>query len=219
MKTTPTFQAIQETETLEKDALLTALLAELFFHNPDEKLINSIRLIEADDFEQGSIRKTLERLRDAAQCEKSQEESQILDLKRDWTKLFRGISPVYGPSAPYALLYFKGNTNEAMSDMSALYIDGGYDHFQEVQDRVDYIGTGFHYLSFVLLQMVQMKKEGQKVEFDRLGLCADRYFDCYFSGWIPKFCEEARKFAKTDFYKSVLDLTEEVIENLKEQRE
>jgi len=218
MKITPTFQTIQATDTLEKDALLTALLAELFFHNPDEKLLNSIRLIEAEDFEQSSIRETLERLRDAAQCEKADEESKILDLKRDWTKLFRGISPVYGPTAPYALLYFKRNMNEAMSDMTALYLDGGYDQFQNVQDRVDYIGTGFHYLSFVFLQMVQMKKENQKVEFDRLGLCADRYFDCYFSGWISKFCEEARKFAKTDFYNAVLDLTEEVIGSLRQQR-
>lgn len=160
----------------------------------------------------------MEKLRDAAQCEKAQEESKILDLKRDWTKLFRGISPIYGPTAPYGLLYFKGNSNEAMSDIAALYIDGGYDHFLEVQDLVDYIGIGFHYLSFVLLQMVQMQKENQKVEFDRLGLCADRYFDCYFSDWIPKFCEEALKFAKTDFYKNVLDLAEEVIEGLKQQR-
>ena len=206
----------------QNEAALASLLAQFFLHNPDKTFAKALTHLapEGFDFAPGiekamrTIRESAEKI-DAAE-EKHQTESEteaLLDLKRDWTKLFRGISPDYGPTAPYAFLFLKGTTVEMMKDLAALYIDGGYDGYQIVKDRIDYIGTCFQYLATVDLQIVTAIDEKLATEYTRLRLCRKVFLEEYLTPWVETFAERARKFVQTDFYGAVLDLTVEVIDH------
>ncbi|MCD8340414.1 MAG: molecular chaperone TorD family protein, partial [Burkholderiales bacterium] len=121
------------------------------------------------------------------------EESKVLNLKRDWTKLFRGISPDYGPTPPYAALFLKEDPKKVMTGMVELYMDGGYDGFQKIHDRVDYIGTAFQYLSFINLLRINAARNKNALEYSRLSLCFDEFFNHYVKPWVNTFCDRADK--------------------------
>jgi TorA maturation chaperone TorD len=199
----------KDTNALYAEASVFALLGELFNRNPDAQLIESVRALENDALGGSTeLAALFGRLRSyAALSGLTEDDEAFLNLKRDWTKLFRGISPTYGPKAPYGLLYDKCQTPALMADLAALYLDGGFDGFQDVHDRIDYIGTGFKYLAAVALQQIYAVQQKNYTDFARLALCRVRFARDFFS-WVPEFTEGARAYAQTDFYKAVLDLAD-----------
>lgn len=205
---------------VQNEAALASLLAQFFLHNPDKAFAKALTNLAPEGFSFApAIEKAMATIQAGAQKVDQAEEQNttgteteaLLDLKRDWTKLFRGISPDYGPTAPYAFLFLKGTTVEMMKDLAALYIDGGYDGYQMVKDRIDYIGTCFQYLATVDLQIVHAIDEKLATEYGRLRLCRKVFLEEYLTPWVEEFAVRARKFVQTDFYGAVLDLTVEVI--------
>lgn len=198
----------EEIRTLEEKSALFALLKEIYLRNPDKTLVESIREIEPQELSDQSLKDALEKMKDYAVSSGTEEKDErFLNLKRDWTKLFRGVSPVYGPKAPYGLLQMEEFGEQKMSELAALYIDGGYSEFQEKLERIDYIGFGFGFLSRLYLQILNAEDNKNDSELKRLNLCVTTFCRYFFKPWVEKFCEDAEKFAVTVFYKGVLDLT------------
>ena len=194
-------------DRLMEEAGVYSLLAEFFLHNPDKALTDALKALDPAGFSEVSdLAGTVERLLAYLRLSDADADGQLLDLKRDWTKLFRGVSPSYGPTAPYGLLFLKGNVTEMMADLAALYLDGGYDGYQQLHDRLDYIGVGFKYLHCVCLQMAHAVETRDAAEFGRLQLCRRFFLEHYFLPWVPEFCERARHYVKTPFYEAVLDM-------------
>lgn len=205
-----------EIKAIEEQTVLFALLKEIYLRNPDKTLIESIRTIDPEEIENSSMKAALEQMKAYALASGTEEKDEkFLNLKRDWTKLFRGVSPVYGPKAPYGILHMDGAGERRMADLAALYIDGGYSEFQEKSERIDYIGFGFGYLSRLYLQIINAFETEDSVELKRLKLCERVFVSEYFLPWVGKFCEEAAKFAVTDFYKGVLELTKASMDSFK----
>ncbi len=199
----------------ENEAALYALLAVCFSSNPDAKLMRAVAHADLSGFDGlAQIEDAMRRMQAHARAlpeELKAQEAFVLDLKRDWTKLFRGVSPDYGPTAPYALLFLRSAGPEALSDIAALFIDGGYDGYQQIHDRVDGIGVGFDYLKTVSLQLAAACTRSDAVEYKRLKLCRDEFLSQYFAPWVPEFVRRAEKFVQTEFYAGVLELAASVI--------
>ncbi len=184
-------------ETIENEAAAMNLIAEFFLHNPDKPFVEALTHLVPEGFtESVSIREAVQSIASAA-ADAARDDEALLNLKRDWTKLFRGISPDYGPTAPYAFLFLKGNSVEMMSDLAALYIDGGYDGYQKVHDRIDYIGICFQYLATVDLQIANSINEKDALEYKRLMLCRTVFLEQYLTPWVFEFILRARKFVQT----------------------
>lgn len=199
------------TDDIELEAALCALLSEFFVHNPDDTLFRALAELSPEDFDafpavERSLRVIIQNAHKAIE-----NEAALLDFKRDWTKLFRGISPDYGPTAPYAFLFLKCNTTAMLSELAALYIDGGYDDYQNIRDRIDYIGTCFAYLKTVDLQRIHAVQEKNLREFMRLNLCREIFLRQFLLPWIHEFASRARKFVQTPFYSAVLNLTDDSV--------
>lgn len=189
------------------EAAVSSLLAEFYLHNPDKDFAAALQNLIADGFtDDALIQSCVENIRIGASAAQKDDEA-LLNLKRDWTKLFRGISPDYGPTAPYAFLFLKGKTVEMMGDLAALYIDGGFDGYQKIHDRIDYIGTCLRYLATVDLQLVHAIETKAAVEYNRLMLCRKVFLEEYFLPWVFEFLERAKAYVQTDFYENVLELT------------
>lgn len=99
-----------------------------------------------------------------------------------------------------------------MSDLAALYIDGGYDGYQQITDRIDYIGTCFQYLAAVDLQRAHAVETQDGAEYARLSLCRKVFLEEYLTPWAGEFAERARAFVQTNFFAAVLDLVGLMIE-------
>lgn len=201
-----------DTIRFEDEAALYACLAAFFLSNPEKNMLDAAKAFCPEAFAvYPEIAAAVTRIKQYADAADKDNPDTVLELKRDWTKLFRGISPDYGPTAPYGLLFIRGNTGEMMADMAALYIDGGYDGYQSITDRIDYIGTGFDYLKTVSLQLVHASETKDISSAVRLKLCRDTFISKYFGAWVPEFAARARKHAATEFYNGVLDLAVAVL--------
>ncbi len=194
------------------EAAACALLAEFFLHNPDQAFVEALEGLVPEGFtDEARLQATAGVIRSEAAAARI-DDLALLNLKRDWTRLFRGISPTYGPTAPYAFLFLKGSAVEMMGDLAALYIDGGYDGYQQIHDRIDYIGTCLQFLSTLDLQIVHAVDTKDAVELKRLGLCRKVFLEQYLMPWVFEFTRRARAQAQTKFYAAVLDLTDQVLE-------
>lgn len=193
---------------IETEAALCSLLSELFLRNPDAALVKTFREIDPASLAlpEGAA-EAISRMKTYAEAAgETEDDLGFLNLKRDWTKLFRAVSPGYGPTAPYGILFLKGVTQETMAELAALYLDGGYDGFQKLQNRIDYIGTEFQYVATVDLQLLDALSHGAKEEAGRLELCRARFLAEFFSPWVKRYAQEAARFAQTDFYAGALEL-------------
>ncbi len=189
-----------------------SLIAEFFLHNPDKTFVDALtRLVPEGFTDNASIQQAVRNIASCA-ADAAHDDEALLNLKRNWTKLFRGISPDYGPTAPYAFLFLKGNSVEMMSDLAALYIDGGYDGYQKIRDRIDYIGICFQFLAVVDLQIANSINVRDALEYKRLKLCRKVFLEEYLTAWVFEFILRARKFVQTPFYGAVLDLTMHCLE-------
>lgn len=201
-----------QTTEVSNEAAFAALLSQLYLRNPDLELLRALEALDPQALDDDSaLAAPCKRLL-AAACAAQHDEQGVLNLKRDWTKLFRGISPEYGPTAPYAFLFLKGKTLEMMGDLAALYLDGGYDGYQDIGDRIDYIGTCLRYWSVLDLQIEHSIETKDSTEYARLRLCRQVFLQQYLNSWLGVFTQRARAFVQTDFYAALLDLTDAVLE-------
>ncbi len=195
-------------ERLVEEAGVFSMLSEYYFHNPDENLVLSSRKLDPEAAGDEEMREAFAKIRNYAErCGLGEDHEEFLDLKRDWTKLFRAVSPDYGPRAPYGLLWIEGDIGRLMATLAGIYLEGGYDGFRASADRIDYIGTGFQFLSSLALQMAQAVKTGDDAELERLARCRSKFLHGFFRPWVTKYCEATKNSAATAFYAGVIELT------------
>ncbi|RXJ70156.1 hypothetical protein CRV08_00910 [Halarcobacter ebronensis] len=202
--------------TLQNDAEIFALLSSFYLTNPNGVYVKGISQLEIDDIKDGSIKKELKKIRDyAAICGEDESEENMLELKRDWTKLFRGISPTYGPKPPYAQLYKNSISTDFLSSLAELYLDVGYKGYEKINDRLDYIGVVLDALTIITLLRKKSIEQDNEVEYKRLSLIFDSVVHQYFTSWFEEFRNLAVAHVKTAFYDGALKLTLLIAEDLK----
>ena len=130
-------------------------------------------------------------------------------LAVDRTRLFRGLSPGYGPPPPYESVHTEGqfvmgkNTCEVMKD----YLQDGYSLPQGWWDMPDYVGIELDFLGHLYqreaLAWQEAGREDASYWEDR-----QRYFlQEHAMKWMPDLCDVVIKEAATDFYKAVAEIT------------
>lgn len=126
------------------------------------------------------------------------EESASMALRVDWTRLFRGLSPNYGPKPPYELVY-EPHSDEisGLLSLKQLYNNAGLDIAEDAHNRPDYLGFELEFAAYLL------EHEGET----ELGTTYSQFCEQHLS-WIRAFCNEAKPFAKTAFYSWHLEALE-----------
>ncbi len=200
-------------------------LAMIFNQKPDAALVNNIKAMELDFFNQfirgddqnsdvreglSEISKFVMQTRD--QPEKSVEQSLLVD----WTRLFRGIQPGYGPQPPYEGVYLGENENDltTLESVAKFYAKYAVAPSENAGNRPDYIGLELDFLCYLCEQQADAWEKGDEVQAHEFQLAEHDFLKGHLGRWGNVFCERAIEEAKTDFYRGFAHLTRGMIEEM-----
>lgn len=199
------------TEMFEKaanDAEIFSMLAAFYNYNPEQKIIEGASNLNYEEISDEDVRLAVAKIRNYALSGfPHSSEEKLLNLKRDWTKLFRAVSPDYGPKAPYEEVYLAVKNPGLIKELAALYLDADYTRYAELNNRHDYIGIQLDFVAFLSFQRANALKENNLKNYNKLTDLSHDFTVNHIASWFPKFCNEAFKHVRTDFYRGVLGLT------------
>ncbi len=128
-----------------------------------------------------------------------------IELRVEWTKLFRGISPTYGPRPPYEFVYKKAaDESVTMLTMNNLYAKQGLSLSRDAHNRPDYLGFELEFAAFYL-------EEGTEEALGELQKFIAGHLD-----WVDEYCTDALTHAETGFYRWFLTALPQIIHELAE---
>ena len=138
-------------------------------------------------------------------------------LGLDRTRLYRGVSPHYGPPPPFEALWIgEGETSGVLPEMAKIYARSGFNLKPDVHERLDYIGIQMNYLEGEVMNEISLREAGDK-EMVHMALGRERAFLWNHLGeWVPRFVLNARDHAQTDFYRGHLHMLNGFIEQEKD---
>jgi TorA maturation chaperone TorD len=123
----------------------------------------------------------------------------------DRTKLYRGLSPTYGPPPPYEMVWSKKWQDVTLlQTLAGIYRENGLKPSVEVIDRQDYIGVELEFIHALALREVEAWKAGDEKTARSLLETQKTFFLEHISSWAPFFIKKAFEFVKTDFYQGHL---------------
>lgn len=198
-------------------AALCAFLNVHFTTLPDEKFVQHLR---SDEFTQAlaalasadndpEIAKGAILMRDflAAELKATPAElSQTLGIDR--TKLYRGVSPSYGPPPPHEAVWDKRVTDQipALKALADVYVAAGVGMSDEARERLDYIAVQLDFLRVLAVREMEAWQAAQP-ESAKLALQQQSSFVREHIGmWVPAYVEKALPMAQTDFYRGHLTM-------------
>lgn len=140
-------------------------------------------------------------------------------LAVDWTRLFRGISPNYGPPPPYEAVYIGDGRSqvEIMQSLNRYYLECGSLVEQDYGNRLDYLGLELGFMSHLAELEAAAWKEGNFEQAEILEGKARSFLNQHLGLWVDKFITAALAQAKTEFFKGFLLLTRGVVTQAVEQ--
>jgi TorA maturation chaperone TorD len=191
------------------DAEVFALLSAFYNTNPDRHMVEALSAIDIAGIQDTEIKNELGIITAYALKAVSDESGEMItNLKVDWTKLFRGLSPDYGPKPPYEELY--GGGAETIYPLAAFYTANNYHDYTEIDNRPDYIGTQLDFLKTLALKKAQAAEEDATSEYESLDSLIAKFAERV-GQWFAKFAAEAEKHAETAFYKEVMKLSTKLL--------
>lgn len=136
----------------------------------------------------------------------------------DRTRLYRGVSPQYGPDPPYQALWVEGGVDltELLQRIYRIYAEGGFAFGIGVHERVDYIGIQLDYLEQLVLREISARESGEEAAVRKTLNHEKAFFLEHVGQWVPRFVSSALTYARTDFYKGHLLMLKGFVEEERE---
>jgi putative dimethyl sulfoxide reductase chaperone len=124
----------------------------------------------------------------------------------DRTRLYRGLSPSYGPPPPYEAVWSKTerSVTAVLQSVSGIYQADGMTVSPNAKDRLDYVGVELDYLYQLAMREAQAWDAGEQERASGLLDRQDAFLREHLGQWIPAFVEKALTQAGTDFYRGHL---------------
>ena len=135
-----------------------------------------------------------------------------LELRRDWTRLFRGVSPSYGPPPPYEYVYVSaaGQDPHQLVALTRLYASRGIVISPEERNRADYLGYELAFASLLLEDAANAPDEASRdVALGTFAAFVDDHL-----GWVAGFCERVQDEAATNYYRGYAQVLRDSMEEL-----
>lgn len=140
----------------------------------------------------------------------------LQELSVDWTRIFRGISPGYGPPPPYEGIYREkdGFGSNPIHEINKAYINHGLVISGDRRDRPDYLGYELDFLKFLCEQAAEAAENNHKKEEENYRNEFNKFVSEHLSTWVGDFCTKAEEHAQTPFYSAVLMLLNDTISDV-----
>jgi putative dimethyl sulfoxide reductase chaperone len=126
----------------------------------------------------------------------------------DRTRLYRGVSPSYGPPPPYEAVWSKQVTSVAatLQEIAGVYRQSGMVISPDAKERLDSMGVELDYLHQLALQEAEAWEAGQEEQARGLLQAQQAFLMAHVGDWAPAFVEKALPKADTDFYRGHLTM-------------
>jgi putative dimethyl sulfoxide reductase chaperone len=132
------------------------------------------------------------------------DESALSDeLGVDRTRLYRGVSPSYGPPPPYEAVWTKAGTpvTELLQAVARTYREAGVVLSPETKERIDYVGIQLDFSQQLALREAEAWDAGEPERAKALIQEQLAFLTGHLTHWVPLFVERALPQAQTDFYR------------------
>jgi DMSO reductase family type II enzyme chaperone len=217
-----TEDASELVENARARAGMYSFLANLFNQRPDLELVRRLREMGSEGMNigvgQGEISQEVEEgLREMASfidATQGQPEERVeQDLAVDWTRLFRGVSPSYGPPPPYEGVYIEGagSPSDILQMIMQTYHKFSVDVDEQAANRPDYIGIELDFLRYLNESEADAWQEGDEEKARDFQGAQRDFLSRHLGRWVDKFCDRALQEAKTGFYRGFIRLTRGVL--------
>ena len=125
----------------------------------------------------------------------------------DRTRLYRGVSPNYGPAPPYESLWGDAPQGiETLQYLAQTYRLGGFTLKEDTRERLDYIGLELDYMAHLARKEVSAL-EAQDADVARGAQELQEVFvQEHLGRWVPLYVAKALDYAETDFYRGHLHM-------------
>jgi TorA maturation chaperone TorD len=219
----------QNTQNAQTLAKTYHTLAMIFNQRPDAALVKNIKAMELGFFNQfirgdglnsdvkeglSEISKYVLQIKD--QPEKTVEQSLLVD----WTRLFRGLQPGYGPKPPYEGVYLGENENDlkTLESVARFYAKHGVAPAENAGNRPDYIGLELDFLRYLCEQQADAWEKGDEIQAQEFQLAEHNFLKDHLGKWAARYCDQAIKEARTDFYHGFIHLVKGTIADMANTR-
>jgi TorA maturation chaperone TorD len=195
-----------------------SFLANLFNQRPDLELVQRLRELGPEGFDlvadQQDISSEIEQgLQEMASFIDSTQDWQAEEVEQElaveWTRLFRGVSPGYGPPPPYEGVYNKGagSPSDVLQAIMQTYHEFGVDVDDKAGNRPDYFGIELDFLRHLNQRESEAWAQGQQQEALRYQAAQSEFLSNHLGRWAEEFSDRALEQTKTDFYRGFIRLT------------
>lgn len=212
---------------LQEKANAFHFLAELYNQRPDKKFVANLKTFGTE---------RIQKMAEMAGVDESVAEGFSLissyinsiqdrsidgieeDLAVDWTRLFRGVSPDYGPKPPFESVYLaagKEDQGQMTRILSSLMSEYGREKViinKESANRPDYIGLELGFLGFLSEKEAEAWLQGEEGLAEEYDQRISQFVKTHLGKWIAAFCKEVEKYAETDFYMGVIKITQGMVD-------
>jgi len=202
-------------------AEMFGFLAHMFNHRPDAEFVRRLRVLGVNAFALSTEDEITQDVSQGLQemgfyLEVTSEDSEELveqELGVDWTRLFRGIRPGYGPPPPYEGVYCEGEASptEILQSVMRVYHEHAVDLNEKAANRPDYIGIELDFLRHLNECEAEAREKGEDQTARRVQEAEKRFMINHLGRWAWKFCDLAIEEAKTEFYRGFIRLTKGVL--------
>jgi TorA maturation chaperone TorD len=215
-------QSSEAAESAQARAGMYSFLANLFNQRPDLELVKRMREMGAESFNLGGgegdvsveVEKGLQEMASFIDDTQDLSEEQVeQNLAVDWTRLFRGVSPSYGPPPPYEGVYSEGvgNPAELLQAIMRTYHQYSVDIDPNAANRPDYIGIELDFLRHLNESEADAWLRGEREAALDFHAAQMDFLSRHLGRWFEKFCERAMEEAKTGFYLGFIRLIKGVL--------
>jgi TorA maturation chaperone TorD len=130
------------------------------------------------------------------------------DLGVDRTRLYRGVSPSYGPPPPYEAVWRKDmrSVPEFLQDLARTYREAGVSLASDAGERLDYIGVQLDFVRLLAEREAAAWEGSDEAEAARTLQGEVAFFRSHLANWASYFIDTALKRADTDFYRGHLQM-------------
>lgn len=138
-------------------------------------------------------------------------------LGMDRTRLYRGVSPTYGPVPPYEALWIdKNRDSDLMPEIARIYQASGFVLKEDIQERLDYIGIQLSYMEQLAIKEIGAREAGNKEDVRAVLGSEKAFIQDHLGKWTPGFVMSALEHVRTDFYRGHLLMLRGFMEQEKE---
>jgi len=200
----------------EARAVLSGFLSLHFLSLPDQAFVRQVRSgdfqsfleqLARDENIQAEISQGARLMSSFLKERAGSGEAQLSEtLGVDRTRLYRGVSPTYGPPPPYEAVWNSDavKQNEFLQRIARIYQEDGLTPSADIHERLDYLGIELAYIEHLARAEAKKLESGKIRSADKLRERQKMFLHEHLLNWLPKFVEKALLYAGTDFYRGHL---------------